>query len=142
MGPDPVRTKCTAVRKDNVNNVHTSKLENFPCYYSNVQSIRNKFNEFSDSVDNYKPLIIGLTETWLSAEVKNTEIEIPIYEIFRCDRADGIGGGSLLYIHNCFQTVACKELDDIGCDETVWRIIKLTDNDKLLVWGCLQEPIK
>ena len=87
MGPDPVRTKCAAVRKDNVNNVHTSKLnvelETFPCYYSNVQSIRNKLNEFSDSVDNYKPLIIGLTETWLSAEVKNTEIEIPNYEIFR-----------------------------------------------------------
>ena len=144
VGPDPVRTKCAAVRKDNVNNVHTSKLnvelENFPCYYSNVQSIRNKFNEFSDSVDNYKPLIIGLTETWLSAEVKNTEIEIPNYEIFRCDRADGIRGGSLLYIHNCFQTVACKELDDIGCDETVWRIIKLTDNDKLLVGVVYRSP--
>ena len=56
--------------------------------------------------------------------MKDTEIEIPNYELFRCD-TDGIGG-SLLYIH----IVACKEVDDIGFDEAVWKIVKLTNNDK------------
>ena len=67
VGPYPARTNCTAGKKEDVNNVHISQLNvelnTFPCYYSNVQSIRNKFNEFTDSVDNYKPLIIGFTET-------------------------------------------------------------------------------
>lgn len=139
-----MRTKSAAEKKDNVNIVNISQLnvalDSFPCYYSNVQSIRNKFNEFSDSVDNYKPLIIGLTETWLSGDVKDAEIEIPNYELFRCDRADGKGGGSSMYVHNCFQSASCQELDDIGFHEAVWRIIKLTEYDKLLVGVVYRSP--
>ena len=43
----------------NVNMFHSSplkvELDYFSCYYSNVQSIGNKFNEFSNSVDYSKP---------------------------------------------------------------------------------------
>ena len=58
VGLSPARINCAAGRKDNVNNVHISQLNvelnTFSCYYSDVQIIRN--NEFTDSVDNYKPL--------------------------------------------------------------------------------------
>ena len=116
------------------------ELNSFLCYYSNVQSIRNKFNEFTDSADNYKPLIIGITETWLSEEVKDSEIEIANYDIFRCDRLEGKGDGSIMYIHNCLQSVACQELDNIGFQDSVWRIIQLKNNDKLLVGVVYRSP--
>ena len=115
-------------------------MNSFLCYYSNVQSIRNKFNEFTDSADNYKPLIIGITETWLSEEVKDSEIEIANYDIFRCDRLEGKGDGSIMYIHNCLQSVACQELDNIGFQDSVWRIIQLKNNDKLLVGVVYRSP--
>ena len=65
VGPYPARTNCTDGKKDGANNEHISQLNvevnTFPCYYSNFQSIRNKFNEITVSVDNNKPLIIDLT---------------------------------------------------------------------------------
>ena len=111
MGPYPARTNCTAGKKDGTNNEHISQLNvevnTFPCCYSNFQSIRNKFNEFTDSVVNNKPLSIGLTETWFSTEVKDSKIEITDYNLFCCDRIDGKVGGSHIYIliHNCLQSV-------------------------------------
>ena len=32
--------------------------------------------------------------------MKDSEIEITDYNLFRCDRIYGKGGGSLMYIHN------------------------------------------
>ena len=110
------------------------------CYYSNVLSIRNKFNVFTNSVNNYKSLIISITDTWLSEEVRDSEIEIANYDIFRQGRLEGKGGGSLVYIHNCLQSVACQELDNIGFQDSVWRIIQLKNNDKLLVGVVYRSP--
>ena len=112
----------------------------FLCYYSNVLSIRNKFNVFTNSVNNYKSLIISITETWLSEEMKDSEIEISHYDMFRHGRLEGKGGGSLMYIHNCLQSVAYQELDNIGFQESVWRIIQLKNNDKLLVGVVYRNP--
>ena len=46
------------------------------------------------------PLIIGITETWLSEEVKDSEIELANYDIFRCDRLESKGSGSLIIVYN------------------------------------------
>ena len=72
------------------------------CYYSNFLSIRNKFNVFINSVNNHKSLIISIADTWLSEEMNDSEIEISHYDMFRHDRLEGKGGGSLMYIHNCY----------------------------------------
>ncbi|MEW8548554.1 MAG: reverse transcriptase family protein [Candidatus Thiodiazotropha sp.] len=127
----------------NVNTLNSSlnfAFSSFPCYYTNIQSIGNKFNEFVDSVTCSKPLVIGITETWLNSDVRDAEIDLNDYELFRCDRVDGKGGGSLLYVHNCFQTLDCNEINDIGFQESVWRIVNLNQENKLLVGVVYRSP--
>ena len=40
-----------------------NKVNSFCCYYTNAQSIMNKFSEFSSTVDTLNPSVIGITET-------------------------------------------------------------------------------
>ena len=69
-----------------------------------------------------------LTESWLSDEILNAEINIPNFDIFRGDRCDRFRGGSAAYFRqnlNCRKessfsnstvdilTIKCKKLDTI-----------------------------
>lgn len=95
--------------KDTVNNVNAFStcvtFNSFPCIYSNVQSIGNKLGEFSSFVETFKPYIIGLTETWLSSDMVSAEFNLNGYELFRCDRSDGKGGGgTVLYLLDKMQS--------------------------------------
>ena len=78
----------------------------------------------------------------LYSEFKDAEIELKDYELHRCDRVGGKGGGALLYIHNYFQTNECKGTNGIGFQESAWRIIKLNDENKILVGFILLKPIR
>ena len=49
-------------------------IVSFKCYYTNAQSILNKFDEFLDRVNQVKPLIICITESWLNVEVKTQRL--------------------------------------------------------------------
>lgn len=47
-----------------------SSLSSFSCYYTNAQSIYNKHAELADIVFEKKPMVIGITETWLKSDIK------------------------------------------------------------------------
>lgn len=64
------------------NVINRNVIDSFPCYYTNAQSILNKFSEFSDEISHFKPLIIGITETWLKPEIKDAEVQVRGYEFF------------------------------------------------------------
>ena len=83
------------------------------------------------------PLIIGIKETWLSEEVKDSEIELANYDIFRCDRLESKGGGSLITVYNLLHVRIKTTLDS---KFSVWRIIQLKNNDKLLVGVVYRSP--
>ena len=81
--------------------------------FSNVRSITNKFDEFYALVEDVKPSIIGVTETWLNDSYSDAEFAIPNYILYRQDRADtvrGIGGGVLLYIKQDLNSVQREDL--------------------------------
>ena len=68
----------------------------------NIRSLKNRnhilqLREFV-RVTNYH--IIILSETWLNKSVKNAEVEIKGYKIFRLDRKDKRGGGVCAYIRS------------------------------------------
>ena len=76
-----------------------TKCDDIVCYYTNVQSIVNKYDEMLTTViEEKKPMIIGLTESWCHNDIEDREIAIDGYTLFRKDRLVGIGGGVLLYV--------------------------------------------
>ena len=63
----------------------------------NARSILNKKNELDIMVDEIKPHIIGITESWANNDITDAELGREGYEMFRKDRM-GRRGGVLLYI--------------------------------------------
>ena len=69
--------------------------------FSNVRSIVNKFDELLAFVEDVKPAVVGVTESWLNCSFSDAEFNIPGYVLYRQDRVDtcrGSGGGVLLYV--------------------------------------------
>ena len=56
----------------------------------------NKFEELRNYVDQHKPYIIGITETWSINLVNDPELYLKGYNLFRCDRKNSHDGGVLL----------------------------------------------
>ena len=52
----------------------------------NFQSLKNKVLEFRHMVSDEKPDVIIGTETWLHPNIKNTELNLDEYDIYRKDR--------------------------------------------------------
>ena len=49
-------------------------------------------------VDNIKPHIIGITESWANNDITDAKLGLAGYVMFRKDRMGMIGGEMLLYI--------------------------------------------
>ena len=64
----------------------------------NARSIINKKNESDIMVDEIKPHIIGITESWANNDIIDAELGLEGYVMFRKDRMGRRGGGVLLYI--------------------------------------------
>lgn len=62
----------------------------------NIQSIRNKVAEFQQLIDQHKPVIITVTESWCDNTISDVDISIAGYSLYYKERPDGIGGGVLL----------------------------------------------
>ena len=110
------------------------------CFFSNAQSITNKFSEFQAIIDQYSPKIIGIAETWCSNTVGDVELYLQGYNLFRNDRILGPGGGVILYIHSDLTAVPCKVLNEVGFENSLWYLISLTLTDKLLVGVVYRSP--
>ena len=76
---------------------NTSKAE-IKCVCLNARSIISKKNELDIMVDDIKPHIIGITESWAHNNITYTELGLEGYVIFWKDRIGKKGGGVLLYI--------------------------------------------
>ena len=52
------------------------------------------------------PDIIGVTESWSTGDILDSELMLSGYEMFRCDRAtNNVGGGVLLYVRSVLKPV-------------------------------------
>ena len=77
----------------------TSK-EEIKCVCLKARSIINKKTELNIMVDDIKPHIIGITESWVNNDITDAELGLEGYVMFRKDRIGRRGGGVLLYINN------------------------------------------
>ena len=89
-----------------------------------------------------KPHIIGITESWCNQSILDSEVAIEGYSMFRLDKdtVTGKGGGVILYVDNSMSAVTCHEIQNHNFESSVWCVIKLERNENLLVGLCYRSP--
>src|SRR5882724_5581700 len=104
----------------------------------NIRSLKKNFNELCIFLRNLKaPIdVIGITETWLDGNTNLNSLNLPNYNIFHKDRADGFGG-VLLYIHNRFMADQISVSTITGCED-LW--VKLNNGDSCIYVNIIYKP--
>ena len=97
----------------------TSK-EEIKCVCLNARSIINKKNELNIMVDEIKPHIIGITESWANNDITDAELGLEGYVMFRKDRIGRRGGGVLLYIKETIPAYEVQLKEEADYNEAIW----------------------
>ena len=103
----------------------------------NIQSLLPKIDEVKMLLENAKrPVILGLSETWLNCTVLDHEISIPTYHVYRKDR-DWRGGGVRIYVPDRCQSRRRLDLEEDGL-EMIW--LELHMNRRTILLGNIYRP--
>lgn len=85
----------------------------------NIRSLMPAFDELNNFLVNFqRPVILGITETWLGPAVSLSELSVSGFSFYRRDR-DSRGGGVLVYV-----SYSCRS----------WRRFDLENSDVEAVW--------
>ena len=68
-------------------------------------------------VDDIKPHIIGITESWANNDITNAELGLEGYVMLRKDRTGRRGGGVLLYIKDTIPAYEVQLQEKADCNE-------------------------
>ena len=90
------------------------------CVCLNARSIINKKSELNIMVDDIKPHIIGITESWANNDITDAELGLEGYVMFRKDRIGKRGGGVLLYIKETIPAYEVQLQEEADCKEALW----------------------
>ena len=71
-------------------------------------------------VDDIKPHIIGITESWANNDITDAELGLEGYAMFRKDRVGRRGGGVLLYIKDTIPAYEVQLQEEADCNEAIW----------------------
>ena len=71
-------------------------------------------------VDDIKPHIIGITESWANNDITDAELGLEGYGMFRKDRIGRRGGGVLLYIKETIPAYEVQLQEEADCNEAIW----------------------
>ena len=99
----------------------------------NAQSLKNKMNEFSLLVNRREPHIISVTESWGKEWVNDGIFSLKGYTLYRNDRQNVRGGGTILYINNKIEQRVCRPLNQQNFDSSSWCWINEIGGKKILV---------
>ena len=61
-------------------------IDKISCLYLNARGVINKRNELELYIIENKPSIIGVTESWANCDIRDSELNLEGYELFRKDR--------------------------------------------------------
>ena len=71
-------------------------------------------------VDDIKPHIIGISESWANNDITYAELGMEGYVMFRKDRIGRRGGGVLLYIKDTIPAYEVQLQEEVDCNEAIW----------------------
>ena len=87
------------------------RLENVKFGHINSRSLYPKKDEIEFIITKNDFDVLCISETWLSEHVKDNDISIPGYNIFRKDRKHSLGGGVLYICQGKFHCQNTRGLD-------------------------------
>ena len=104
--------------------------------YTNADSIINKRSELQARIETNQPDIIAVTELLpknLGRDIQQTELEMDGFDCFsiKLDKR-----GACIYTKKWLKAVIVDDILDKEFQESVWCVIRLKDNDNLLI-GCI-----
>ena len=106
----------------------------------NAQSLAHKRDELVINTQLYKPLIIGVTETWGNGEREDGSFKLDGYVMYRSDRIGRRGGGTILYVASNLGQRECpamrRSTRGIPFENSSWCWVTPTRGKKILV-GCI-----
>ena len=111
----------------------------YRCMSLNDTSIVNKKNELYFMVEDIYPHIIGITESWANTDIKDAELGLTGYVMFRRDRIGRRGGGIILYVKESIQADEIKLEREADYDEAVWCKI-VSGNSKFTIGLVYRSP--
>ena len=122
-----------------VDNRSSVDVSNLFCYYSNVDSLSNKWDEFCVDIKNKgrEPDIIMLNEVLpknLRFQLTKAEIALEGYEMFPESFPADMSRGTVIYVKETLKAVEVKF--DSSFEESTWVKINLKGTDCLLC-GCI-----
>ena len=82
--------------------------------------IINEKNELNIMVDDIKPHIIGITESWANNDITDAELGLEGYVMFRKCRMGRRGGGVLLYIKEAIPAYEVQLQEEADSNEAIW----------------------
>ncbi|XP_063911135.1 uncharacterized protein LOC135128171 [Zophobas morio] len=130
---------------ENVYNEVSKMVENGPKFdeigvYSNVASLMAKYNDLCALVQQDKPDIILLAETWLTSSIPDGMVSLNGYTLFRRDRIGSKGGGVCIYLAD--EVLSTFHVSNIPTKTpgTESLFLKLSNKDTTLLLGCIYRP--
>lgn len=125
-----------------IDNKTSNNVENrLKCISINARSVVNKLRELELLLDNEKPHILGITETWLNSSIADNELCFQGYTLLRKDREAGEktrGGGVLFYIRTELNPVIVTEFN---CNKVETLFCNIQCNrDSTLLGVCYRPP--
>ena len=142
--PTIVAAATNATHNELGNQIYRQRKKNrndsIICMTLNAQSLLQKKDELGLNTQQYKPLIIGVTETWGTGEMEDGSLKLDGYVMYRSDRIGRRGGGTILYVASNLGQRECvamwRSTRGAPFENSSWCWITPTRGKKILV-GCI-----
>jgi hypothetical protein len=108
----------------------------------NARSLMNKRDELEELVNTRNPVLLAVTETWLTSDVMDGEVAIQGYTLLRSDRVSSRnGGGVALFVrHDVPVSLLTTTASTEGTYEGIWCRAKLSPNGYVIVGTIYRTP--
>ena len=108
----------------------------------NARSIKNKIPQLQATLQLNKIDFVAVTETWLNAAVKNSELLDSSYQIYRKDRSDRRGGGILLAFKSWLKITLREDLIPSSTDHNEILVVDILCHNlgKICIVLCYRPP--
>lgn len=115
------------------------RTKNLRIAHLNVCSLRNKIPDIHLFLTLYKIHVLALTETHLGTRIKDSELKIDNYKLYRCDRkhnnSNWYRGGVALYVQDHIP-VKRHVFSNLSNIEIIWADIYLPHTKPVLIGCC------
>jgi len=126
------------LRSGAAENPTDNQATNLRCFYTNANSLKGKMHELRQRIGKDTYDIVGITETWFTPEIRDAELTLEGFDIFRVDRQNESyerGGGVVLYINKELKASELEKISTAKFEDMVWCRMNMKDGN-LLVGVC------